>query len=577
MGDRRYHRMVDLILRAIRHPAFKVRLPTVRSGTERLWARILAESILVREGFRIKGRGALHSAFRTAFLEMMADGYSDEFEATPGLYAALEAFFLSEEFFFEILSKFGDPDAETIVCGDVKVKGPLDVYMGAIWQETQNDDKVTAWFVSQIGPLIKVAIEAYESFRQNKKARIEPEETQATAIFQSDLEVLRRIHDVITSKADRACVPPSPAVSISPPSSPIPLTDGDDEPVETPTQRRGPRVGSGSASSFYRSSTKGASSVDNAYDEGEEDDGEVTHRSALRARHGADGTRRTPLRRSPFMGTSSPAFPRKDGDGEEEEEDDIFRQLAPHARPSMAGAKYGTPGGAIAGPSSEYTGTLLPAFTPQRPKRTAPDGSPRDNYSENYLLVERPFVPKSPRSPLAPRNLTGDGMLPSLTLAVYACTLFQGPAVLTLRSVVECQFSPPAPRTVGATQVPLLAAHRNRADQARGPLLPPQSANISAFSSVQPRFEPSQVTSLSLPRSTASPCTAQTTNYSQVHQDTIILSSSMAVKSRLSLPTLCKRSLPSNLHNPMRRFCEDQPFVSWQMVTYVYTYSVSMY
>ncbi|KAJ7077586.1 hypothetical protein C8R43DRAFT_1053675 [Mycena crocata] len=408
MSPDRHRYIMDTLVLAIRDPKFRVCFPTIRSNRSEIWERVLSPFDGVREGLRIRGRGSWIHGFLMAYLAVTG-GDRDDYKSVPGLFAALEACFHSEEFLAEVARKYRHPRVQSIVKQGVGVKGPLDVYFGGVCLETGNDDKVVAWFITQFSAPILVAIDAYRNFEAKpfKKARTSGAPPAIPVARTSELDVLERIRAVSDANLEHATRarnrqlaivdlsgPPLLSSHVSP--SPVPLSDVEGPEQETPTHRGPPHARPSSDAGKYVVRGAGSSSSGNV--------GTLLPAFSLKRKslYGSPSVDQfdyqpfgDPLHlSSPNMDTASSASL---ADTEDGEQDTPPYQRAPHARPRLGGAKVGVPGGVWS--LSESSGALLPLQGHHSPP------------VDDHLLPDLALVAFS-RSPLTPKNMVGASSTP---------------------------------------------------------------------------------------------------------------------------------------------------------------------
>ncbi|KAF7330136.1 hypothetical protein MSAN_02463500 [Mycena sanguinolenta] len=183
----------------------------------------------VREAFRICGRTALHFAFALAFTEACG-GFQEG--CILGMFGMLENCLLSEDILHELMTKPHHSKASRITAKGVGVlRAGVHLFIGGLWHDTQDLGKVVPWVKNTFGPLIRVAVDAYRSFRSPKKARQASSGDKSKYHPPADLRVIRRMYamqlarkpfkvskgvqDLYFEKATPPATPPSP------PSSPF--------------------------------------------------------------------------------------------------------------------------------------------------------------------------------------------------------------------------------------------------------------------------------------------------------------------------------------------------------------------
>ncbi|KAJ6520495.1 hypothetical protein C8R45DRAFT_955363 [Mycena sanguinolenta] len=226
--------IVHAVKSEIGSPDCKPRLPWLLRTT---WDAMLTTNDEVREAFKVAGRTALHFAFALAFTE--ACGGIDA-GCTLGMFGMLENCLLSEEILRELMTKPSHSQAARITAKGVGVvRDGVHLFVGGLWCDTKDLGKVVPWVKNTFAPLIRVAIEAYQSFRVPKKARQASSGQNGKYNPPADLRVVRRMYAMQLARKPfkvsmrvqelyfEKVTPPATPPSLSPSSFASPVVDAE--------------------------------------------------------------------------------------------------------------------------------------------------------------------------------------------------------------------------------------------------------------------------------------------------------------------------------------------------------------
>ncbi|KAJ7686859.1 hypothetical protein B0H17DRAFT_1071334 [Mycena rosella] len=175
--------IIEVAIRAIQHPSFKVLLPFLQR--ESSWDGLLAPVNLVREASQIKGWSCILYAFSLVFMEVCGSGE----QCIPGLYGVFENCLLSEKVFHELLLKVKQPGVPRLVKKGESARDSVSGFVGGLCKETRLN-KVVPWIRNLYLPVIRVVLPVYFSFRPSKKARM----NEMGPTYAAELRILERLH-----------------------------------------------------------------------------------------------------------------------------------------------------------------------------------------------------------------------------------------------------------------------------------------------------------------------------------------------------------------------------------------------
>ncbi|KAJ6489637.1 hypothetical protein C8R47DRAFT_1124999 [Mycena vitilis] len=147
--------IVDALKSAVQDSSYQVLLPWLHPST---WDSVASPVDSIRNGLKFAGRRSLGYCLLLAFFDVAS---GPEAGCLPGHYETVEECLLREDVLVEILLKLRHPGVAPIATRGSKVRDPFLVFVGGLWQDTQNLGKVLPFVIQIFVPLIRVAMRAY--------------------------------------------------------------------------------------------------------------------------------------------------------------------------------------------------------------------------------------------------------------------------------------------------------------------------------------------------------------------------------------------------------------------------------
>ncbi|KAJ7492036.1 hypothetical protein FB451DRAFT_1216767, partial [Mycena latifolia] len=182
--------MILAAISAIQEATYRVVFPWALPGT---WDSMLSPVDNIREGYRILGWGSIKHAFMLAFSDVCNPL---EGGCPPGLFGTLENCLLCDRILLEILKKPEHPGVARIVTIEQTVGASVLIFIGGLYGETNNLNKILPWIKTLFIPLIRAGMTAYHEFRTIKKAKVSQRGTNCAG----DLRILQRMRDLQFAK-----------------------------------------------------------------------------------------------------------------------------------------------------------------------------------------------------------------------------------------------------------------------------------------------------------------------------------------------------------------------------------------